>query len=295
MNRRLSQRVSAFLVATIALAAVSLVDMEEARACDWGHASIAWTVPADGAEVPPDFQFAFFTSGGFDPEYEAELVDEDGDEIALDVAIHPWAKNLLVETTLYVVSPGELLEYGKYSLTLRNTASYAIDETIEFEFTVTEMTVDPPEAPTAIHWKQYEYEPDDCHSYHTVRNTIELEVETSRDDLWYEITYSNIDELVVGQVDGKPIAQYTEDPPDCVIVEAVALDGTRSEPIEQCVPDECFETTGRWGEFEVYQCDGAATDEDIPIGGCSAASGSLPGPAGLVLVLMMIGAALKRG
>lgn len=200
----------------------------EAEACQWVSGVLEATLPEDGAEVSPDVEFSvWFKPGG--PDLSFHLADGDGVEFDVEVRHRQFGREAgLVDH--YRIVPNDLLPPGDYVLSASRS-----DVTLAVE--VVEKRAESAPTIEAFDWTRDNDVPlalSDC--FGGIQQWIELEVDTDRDDAWFDISY---DTGAFGtEPASNPLRHYLTEVPDCVTVEAVGVDGRRSKPVKRCVGDQ---------------------------------------------------------
>lgn len=303
-----NRRITAFLV----LLAATLT-AAPAFACDWLYGSITWTVPGDGAEVPTDAHLVVKITGA-EPGVFLTVADDTGELWPTETETEFVARSWLPEQSLHRVTAVDG-DFPPGTYTLRVEAEFSAEsseweEAQEFAFEVVDgLEVDPPEAPLSMEWILIQSVPNDCDGHHIWVSDVEIQVQEIRDDVWYELRLTTAEgDAIAGLNDDLKVSTYLEDRPSCVEVTAVAVDGSRSEPLSLCEPTECRDRS------EIVPCDDAHRpggdgdgdeliddpDDDTQEGeaqsgrsGC-AATGSSPLPASLLVLALLIGLRARR-
>lgn len=246
------QQLAVAFVISAALALGVLFVPVDADACSWGAGVLKSTIPDDGAEVPPDAEISWWFKPGGWPEWEFELVDGDDQKVGVEVELLQYGTEMgFVDH--YRVVPETLLDTGSYTLTASGEDEFPEDKSLSFE--VVDESVDPPGVPEGVHWTRIDNPPPEGECFGQARQWNDIVVDEERDDVWFEIHYdTDGDGVVASHPASEPLRHYIREIAECFTVEAVAIDGTRSEPVERCEPDVCKDG-GDYGPLEEVDCD----------------------------------------
>ena len=279
------------LIASMALMG-SMLFPSEAEACDWIGGALETTLPDDGAQIPPETEFSIWFKSGGSGELEFELTDEDGDEVATEVSYGFYGSEIGL-VGHYRVIPESELEPGEYALeSIRPDGVFYLDE-VELSVEVVDETVEPPSIPESLFWTRLDDPPrDECHGQ--AIQWQDLDIEEERDDIWFDVTYETEEggEIRASHPAVNPLRHYLRDRIECLTVEAVAIDGTRSDPVTRCEPDHCREGRDNMS-LEDIPCDPEAASNGGSASSCSASGGDSPGSLWWMLLLGAV-VAMKR-
>lgn len=298
---------SGALCSLILLGGVVLFAPAEVEACDWGWGQLDAAIPQAGSEIPPETEFSLWRTKGTHADLSFELVDGDGESIPVDSQQIRTGRATIGEVDHRIVTPRQLLEPGEHTLTaavvdegdseawMRDVDGEWVQE-ISLQFEVVDDAVDPPPDPEQYEWTRTTYPFDtECYAPRQQWHQISVDEQSARDDVWYEISYVGDGSIeIASQPGADSLRHHIEQPGDCVIVEAVAIDGTRSEPVERCEPDRCFEEPTE-NQFVLIPCgdddDSSEAHDDTA---CSSLRGSSTPPMWAVATLLAM-AAVRRG
>ena len=250
---RLNPSLLALLLATSVALTATLLAPTQAHACTWLAGDLQATIPAEGAQAPPDAELSmWFMPGGW-PAWELTLVDGDENEIAVDTIHHQYGREVGV-VDHYRAIPQTLLEPGEYTLTASDPEEVAYRDDAILTFEVIEDTVAPPQTPENIHWTRIDnMPPDDCYG-HAIQ-WHDVEVAEERDDVWFEVNYdTDGDDIIASHPASHHLRHYLGELVGCFTLEAVAIDGTRSPPVTRCTPDVCRDGGEDRGPLEEVDC-----------------------------------------
>ena len=265
------------LIASLALMGSTLLP-SEAEACSWMGGALETTLPADGAQIPPETEFSIWFKPGGSGELEFKLIDEDGDEVAIEVIYGSYGSEMGF-VGHYQMLPETALEPGEYTLESHQPDEvYYLDE-VALSVEVVDDTVESPGMPESLFWTRLDNPPrSECHGQ--AIQWQDLDIEEERDDIWFDVTYETEEgeEFRAGHPATNPLRHYLRDRVDCLTVVAVAIDGTRSDPVTRCEPDHCREGVDNMS-LEDIPCDpeAAADGNGGSSSSCSASGDNSPG------------------
>ncbi len=245
------------LIALIATAATTLtavvVTPADADACSWEDGVIRNTLPEDGAEVPPDAELSLWFKPGSDwIEWEFEILDDDGDDVDIETDRLQYGVEIH-RVDHFRVIPESPLDPGTHTLTVSPSEDYPDDITLSF--TVTDDNIDAPPTPDDIHWTRIDDpNPDTC--YGSSPQWHDIVIDEDRDDVWFEFDYdTDEDGVIATHPVHEQLRHNIAEETGCFTVETVAIDGTRSDPVERCEPDVCKSPEDDFGPLEEVDCD----------------------------------------
>lgn len=225
----------ALAVPAAAAAFAVFITPATAGACTWGS-MFGGAVPAENTDIPSQTEFSLWFSPGSTDEAELSLFDENDEELPLQID-HFQVGEGAGKVDHYHIVPESPLDPGSHSLEVTKE-----HHELSLEYEVVDQSTDPPSTPDEFQWSRLD-DPDfqsECYYPTKQWNDVEIQTDQARDDVWHEIRYETSDgEIIASQPSFEHFRHYLNEIASCITVQAVSIDGTRSDPVERCEPDIC--------------------------------------------------------
>lgn len=240
------------LCAAVVAAVLATVIPTDVEACDYlGDWEFAAAVPDDGAEVPADVQFSVWRTGPVRSEPQFELTAEDGEAVSISTTINAVGEDSIETVEQTVIAPDEPLEVGSTYTLEATVEEESVDQTGQvtdvntrrssLSVDVVETDADSPSSVDDIEWTSTDARGTSCHPDREQWHEVDIEANGVPDDAWFEIRYLADDRTIatIGQPTAEPARHTLGAEADCIAVDVVGADGSRSEKSKSCEPDTC--------------------------------------------------------